>query len=200
MPCLHVERAQDVNREHTSEHVGRVVGDPGDLAADPGVAEQHVDPPIAIHALPDRAADRVLVGHVRLGTESVVVAQLRHRRGELRAVDADQVHVRPFGDEEAGRCEADPALAPGNDGDLVLQPRHLLLPHLEHAHVGGRPKQTDRSAHPLPATGSKSRSQGRHGRAPVGAPRMHPVLRRKPTNSRSVSLPPFRSPDRRLAA
>jgi hypothetical protein len=33
----HVERTQDVDREHASEHLGRVVGDPGDIAADPAL-------------------------------------------------------------------------------------------------------------------------------------------------------------------
>ena len=119
-----VEGAEDVDRERAHELIGRVVGDRRDRAADAGVAEEDVEAPVAIHPGSERRFHRVLVRDVGDRGERVLVAELADGGLELRLVDADEVDLRAFGDEQARGGEPDPALSAGDQGDLVLQSSH----------------------------------------------------------------------------
>ena len=119
-----VEGAEDVDGERAHELVGRVVGDGRDRAADAGVAEEDVQAPIAIHPGSDGRFDRVLVRDIGDRGKRVLLAEFAGGILELRFVDADEVDLRAFGDEQARGGEPDPALSAGDQGDLVLQSSH----------------------------------------------------------------------------
>jgi hypothetical protein len=53
-----------------------------------------------------------------------VLAELAGGILKLRFVDADEMDLRAFGDEQARGGEPDPTLSAGDQGDLVLQSSH----------------------------------------------------------------------------
>src|SRR3954451_11005499 len=84
----------------------------------------------------------------------VLIAELAGGGVELCLVDADEVDLRALGDEQARGGEPDPALAAGDQRDLVLHPSHGRLL------VVGRSTARGARDHPLARARLQSRSRG----------------------------------------
>jgi hypothetical protein len=78
-----VKRTEHMHRQRAGERVGRIVDDFADLSTDSGVADDDVEPPVAIHAVGNRADHRLLVGHVRDRAKRSALAELLLRGRQL---------------------------------------------------------------------------------------------------------------------
>jgi len=131
MVCLRCE----THRAHAPPACGRTRrrdnDDFADFSTDSGVADDDVEPAVAIHAVGNRAHHRLLVGNVRDRAKRSVLAELLLRGRQLRLVDTDDVDPCAFGRAQPRCREPDPALAPSDERSLVIQPGHSGLPVLD---------------------------------------------------------------------
>ncbi len=123
-----MEGAEDVDRQGAGERVGGVIDEFADFSADAGVADDDVESPEAVQAARDGAHHRALVRDVRGRAERIILSELLLRSRQLGLVDTYDVHLCAFGREQARCREPDPALAPRDERNLVIQPGHSDLP------------------------------------------------------------------------
>src|SRR5262249_42496420 len=83
--------------------------------------DQDVDPAVLVHRVPDERVRSVLGGQVDRDRGDAVALLERFELGSHAPAAADDVH--PFAGERVGDGEADALARPGDDGDLVLEPK-----------------------------------------------------------------------------
>src|SRR4030095_13402790 len=109
----------------------------GSVRGHPGVREEDVEPALLRLDLGVEASEVGEVGHVALHAGHVA-ADVLDRRRQLRSTTPRDEDVRTFAHEPLRRREADAAVGTGDQGNLSLEPAHVVVPPFLRMTKGGR--------------------------------------------------------------
>jgi hypothetical protein len=96
----------------------------GRVRHDAGIVDDHVDSPVCVHGMIDKADDLLVLRHIRLHDGLVTQRQFIGERLEPIQTPCAQHHVRALCSQPASGRRAVSAAGSGDDNDLVLDPRH----------------------------------------------------------------------------
>ena len=133
----HPVAAVEVDVDDRAELLGRLVGG-RHRGADAGVVDQHVDPAELRHRRVDERLALVGVGDVGGHGEHLAAGVPDQLRGLLEAVGPPgaEHHVGPGLGQPLRERDAEPAGGAGDDGDLAVQPEHVVDSHAVNVAAG----------------------------------------------------------------